>query len=172
MNVEVKQCYHSCPFFGVNSDGMYCGHPFFEDKSADASMIISQDNSRGRVPDECPLRKGSLTMNYSLSPDLACEGLLNSIDELMVQGRVDEALDALWDGIYPNMIFNISMCEKLIASQRFKNMDAQVKVAFLSITLPFKERITGRKKFVDAFESELQEKRGAREAYTLIRGLR
>lgn len=172
MNVKVKQCYHSCPFFGVNSEGMYCGHPFFEDKSADDSMIISQDNSRGRVPDKCPLRKGPLNMTYSLSADIACEGLLNTIDELLDQGLMDAALDALWDGIYPDMKINVPMSEALIESARFNKMDEQVRIVLLSITIPFKERITGRKEFVDRLESELQAKKGAQQAYNIIKGLR
>lgn len=55
--VLVNSCYHSCPFFNANSEGMFCGHPHWGDKYFFDSMIITQDNSRGRVPDECPLKK-------------------------------------------------------------------------------------------------------------------
>jgi len=55
----VGQCFHSCPFFRTSSDGMECGHPCFEDKTNYESMIITQKNSRGRVPDECPLRNSN-----------------------------------------------------------------------------------------------------------------
>ena len=53
---KVKQCFHSCPFFKVGSDGMECGHPYFDDKGVYDNMIITQYNSKNRVPDECPLR--------------------------------------------------------------------------------------------------------------------
>lgn len=58
--VIVNQCYYSCPLFGTSSDGMECMHPNFENKSVWDRMIITQDNSRGRVPDECPLRKSAI----------------------------------------------------------------------------------------------------------------
>ena len=59
-NIIVKECYHSCPLFGISSEGMECGHPVFESGSPWDKMIITQDNSRNRVPDECPLRKSAI----------------------------------------------------------------------------------------------------------------
>jgi len=64
--IIVKSCYHSCPFFTVNGNTMECGHPHFDDKNSWDGLIITQDNSRGRVPDECPLRVDVLTITYSL----------------------------------------------------------------------------------------------------------
>ena len=57
----VTSCYHSCPFFKTSMDGMYCGHPYFDDKKAYTEMIINHDNSHDQVPDKCPLRGGSHT---------------------------------------------------------------------------------------------------------------
>ena len=57
---EVKQCYHSCHFFHTVSSVMECTHPDFNDVEWEKKLIISHENSRGRVPDECPLRKGAL----------------------------------------------------------------------------------------------------------------
>jgi hypothetical protein len=54
---EVTQCYHSCPFFKLEGNLMTCGHPKFEGGDPYDSLIISQDNSRDRVPDKCPLRE-------------------------------------------------------------------------------------------------------------------
>jgi hypothetical protein len=59
-NITVKECYHSCPLFGISSDGMECMHPVFESGSPWDRMIITQNNSRGRVPDKCPLRKSAI----------------------------------------------------------------------------------------------------------------
>jgi hypothetical protein len=56
IEIIVEQCYQTCPFYGVSMDGMQCDHPYFSDKGAYDNMIITQDNSRGRVPDACPLR--------------------------------------------------------------------------------------------------------------------
>lgn len=69
MNKEIKVtiCYHQCPFFGNSMDGMYCGHPYWEDKEVYANMIIDHDNSHHGVPEKCPLRNGQLTINYKLS---------------------------------------------------------------------------------------------------------
>jgi hypothetical protein len=65
--IEVHQCYHRCPFFGIDTHVMVCGHPFFDDAHPSASMIITHDNSKnGRVPERCPLREGKLTINYVL----------------------------------------------------------------------------------------------------------
>lgn len=65
--IEISQCYHSCPFFKTTNQEMYCNHPFFEDKPVYENCIITQDNSKnGKVPEECPLRKEQLTINYKL----------------------------------------------------------------------------------------------------------
>jgi len=37
---------------------MECTHPDFGEVEWEKKLIINQDNSRGRVPDECPFRKG------------------------------------------------------------------------------------------------------------------
>jgi hypothetical protein len=54
--ITVKQCYNSCPFFGVEYHEMYCAHPHWKNRPFADSMIITIDNSKGRVPDLCPLR--------------------------------------------------------------------------------------------------------------------
>ena len=65
--INITECYFSCPFFGTSMDGMQCNHPYFEHRGAYDNMIITQDNSRdGKIPEECPLRKESLTIIYSL----------------------------------------------------------------------------------------------------------
>ena len=56
----VEECFHRCHFFNTDVDGMKCNHPYFEDKKPYENMIITQNNSHGRVPDECPLRKESV----------------------------------------------------------------------------------------------------------------
>jgi len=38
---------------------MECTHPDFGVVEWEKKLIINHDNSRGRVPDECPLRKGA-----------------------------------------------------------------------------------------------------------------
>ena len=60
VTTNVTSCYHSCPFFATSMDGMYCNHPFFEKRGWDA-MIITHDNSKDTVPDECPLREAPIT---------------------------------------------------------------------------------------------------------------
>jgi len=55
---SVKECFHGCPFFGGGKE-MECDHPYWDGKGY-ANMIITQDNSHGRVPDECPLREGGI----------------------------------------------------------------------------------------------------------------
>lgn len=61
----VNECYHSCPFFNNVGQEMQCDHPFFLDKSnlktSYDNMIITQQNSRGRVPDACPLKTEDIT---------------------------------------------------------------------------------------------------------------
>ena len=56
----VDECYHRCPFFGNAGNEMKCLHPHLLLKeNVWDRMIITQQNSRGRVPDECPLRPRS-----------------------------------------------------------------------------------------------------------------
>ena len=57
---EVKQCYHSCPFFGGHPE-MECCHPYWDDKGQYDGCIITHENSKGRVPDKCPLREIEVT---------------------------------------------------------------------------------------------------------------
>ena len=56
---NVTQCYHECPFFAVEDIArlMICKHPYWKNKAAYAGTIINHGNSKGRVPDKCPLRK-------------------------------------------------------------------------------------------------------------------
>ena len=57
----VTKCYHSCPLYRNSMDGMYCGHPYWNDKEAYASMIINHNNSHDRIPEKCPLRDNNCT---------------------------------------------------------------------------------------------------------------
>lgn len=67
---SIKSCYHSCPFFRTTMNEMWCGHPKWQGgETGYESYIISQDNSRGRVPDECPLRENPLIIEYRLETD-------------------------------------------------------------------------------------------------------
>jgi hypothetical protein len=65
--IHVDSCYYACPFFRpisgytqISTGEMYCGHPHWIGEPAYSEMIITQDNSHGRVPDECPLRHTSV----------------------------------------------------------------------------------------------------------------
>lgn len=66
----VTQCYHGCPFFQLEGmeQMMYCGHPRLRSKDTPGypygGVIITQDNSKGRVPDACPLRTGSIETTH------------------------------------------------------------------------------------------------------------
>jgi len=66
-NIYLKECYNCCPFFSSNNDGMYCGHPHFtmDNPEIYADMIITQSNSRNRIPPKCPLRQYPLTIKTS-----------------------------------------------------------------------------------------------------------
>jgi hypothetical protein len=61
----VNECYHGCPFFNSVGHEMQCDHPFYQDKSnlktLYDNLIITQKNSHGRVPDECPLKNDEVT---------------------------------------------------------------------------------------------------------------
>lgn len=64
--ISVDICYHQCPFFGNSMDGMYCGHPFWNDKEVFSNMIITHENSHHGVPEKCPLKVEPLTIKYKL----------------------------------------------------------------------------------------------------------
>ena len=57
---EVHECFFGCDFFETSGHLMQCTHPDFEKMEWEKKLIITQDNSKKRVPDECPLRKGPL----------------------------------------------------------------------------------------------------------------
>jgi hypothetical protein len=56
----VKTCWYNCPLYKEVGEVMTCGHPFFNDKGAYSGLIITHENSRTRIPEECPLRFESL----------------------------------------------------------------------------------------------------------------
>lgn len=61
----VNTCIYGCDFYSSTSDGMECGHPYFDDKNSYDRMIIDRT---GKIPEKCPLRKEELiiTCKYSL----------------------------------------------------------------------------------------------------------
>ncbi len=64
---KIKQCFHSCPFFKSNMDGMFCDHPYWLDKGSYENMIITHENSRdGEIPEKCPLRIEDLIIRFKL----------------------------------------------------------------------------------------------------------
>lgn len=71
----VKSCRGDCPFFGRNINGvgsgavMICNHPAFEGKGF-AGAIITQENSNGRVPYDCPLRYDDIATIVTLNTEL------------------------------------------------------------------------------------------------------
>ena len=58
--IEISNCYYNCPLWGDTMDGMACTHPYWKTQGAWDNMIITQQNSKDRVPDKCPLRKEEL----------------------------------------------------------------------------------------------------------------
>lgn len=66
--IIIKECYHVCPFF-IRTHYMECLHPFWTDKGTYDNLIITRNNSIGRTPDECPLRKETLVRTYKLEQE-------------------------------------------------------------------------------------------------------
>ena len=64
--ITISEYFHNCPFFNVDMDGMSCIHPYWEDKEPYENMIITQDNSKGLIPEECPLQQEELILTYKL----------------------------------------------------------------------------------------------------------
>lgn len=64
---KVTQCYHGCPFFKVAGKIMECNHPELEGGTWENKLIINQDNSRGQVPEKCPLRISSTEVVVKVS---------------------------------------------------------------------------------------------------------
>jgi hypothetical protein len=66
--IIVKQCYHSCHFYGRDSEVMCCNHPYWDDKKYEERFIISHNpnNCTGTVPDLCPLRIDHISLIYRL----------------------------------------------------------------------------------------------------------
>ena len=60
----IISCFYDCPFFGKSSDGMQCDHPYFKDKGAYDNIIITNENSKDGVPEQCPLKKEDLVFTY------------------------------------------------------------------------------------------------------------
>lgn len=58
----VEQCFHGCQLFNTSGHIMECTHPDLDDARIEDKLIINQRNSKGRVPDKCPLRKGALEL--------------------------------------------------------------------------------------------------------------
>jgi len=67
-DIKVTSCRNACPYFRTEGmeQMMYCGHPYWIGKGYN-SIIINQNNSNGRVPDECPLRIEPITRTVRLA---------------------------------------------------------------------------------------------------------
>lgn len=59
--IEVNSCYQECPFYRVEGYLMKCGHESLKLHPNEQS-IITQTNSKGRVPEECPLNAGDIKL--------------------------------------------------------------------------------------------------------------
>lgn len=67
MEIIIDKCRNRCPFYSSNMDGMFCGHPYWDDKKPYDNMIITQSNSvDGKIPLKCPLRIEELNIKYKL----------------------------------------------------------------------------------------------------------
>jgi hypothetical protein len=69
--IVLGQCRPHCPMFWEGQDGMECMHPQWDGMDFSARMIITMENSSGRVPLECPLRNSPLVVRTLLSPECA-----------------------------------------------------------------------------------------------------
>ncbi len=58
---EVKNCLE-CPFL---MGGVECSHPYWDDKGVYDNLIIESNS----IPEECPLRIGSITKTIRLYND-------------------------------------------------------------------------------------------------------
>ena len=52
---DIDRCYHQCPHFSTNGEGMYCTHPKFDGCQAYENFIISHPKCDTGFPDDCPL---------------------------------------------------------------------------------------------------------------------
>ena len=72
--IEIKNCFYSCPFFrSSHGEGMYCSHPIWQtipNRTGWEGFFITHDNSKDRVPDECPLKNETLQIEYKLSEEV------------------------------------------------------------------------------------------------------
>lgn len=62
----VTKCIHGCDLQGSSMDGMFCQHPFWNDKPSYDRMIISHGGPD--IPVKCPLKIEPLEigLRYSL----------------------------------------------------------------------------------------------------------
>jgi hypothetical protein len=62
----ITNCYYACPFFKLDTGAaMYCNHPKLDGAKYE-QYIINEYNCHNRVPEECPLRTESVTIEVSL----------------------------------------------------------------------------------------------------------
>ncbi len=169
--VTIKECYHRCPLFQTTMDGMECGHPLWKDKGAYDNMIITHENSKGRVPDKCPLLKEELTVTYELNAEGRLQGLLDEMEGLLADGKIDAASDVMWDGIYSDMVLDVEMAKMMMQDEAFDNMDVQVRVSFLGIAWPFKDQLPDWKDVVNSVRRTLIREKGEEYADKVLEGL-
>lgn len=54
---EITRCYHQCPYFNTDMDGMFCEHPSIGPNQWDVRIISHPDCDTG-FPKKCPLVLG------------------------------------------------------------------------------------------------------------------
>ena len=170
--ITIKECYHRCPFFQTTMDGMECGHPFWKDKGAYDNMIITHENSKGRVPDKCPLLKEALTVTYELNVEGRLQGLLDEMEGLLADGNVMAATTAMGRGIRHNVGLDIEMLRMMMQDEGFCNMNVQIRTSFIWQIRQYKDKLPDWKDFVEGLKQTLIREKGIEEADRLTKELR
>jgi len=115
------------------------------------NIIVAYREARANIR-----RKIRVFFGESIESIEFCELLFGNLLKLQEYGKIDTALDYLFDSVEEQLVKgNFKLCNKLFKDPRIDELDINLKIGFLTITFPWKDELNLRYPFYCKVDQEL-----------------
>ncbi len=106
-------------------------------------------------------------------PTTRQQNVLPLLYQFVEQNRIDDALDLLYEVIDDLLVSgSFGACERMLGKMDLNRMNADTLVGVLSITLPAKNLLAARERFLHSVDKHLRRSLSSEQTQDLLRGLR
>lgn len=99
--------------------------------------------------------------------------LVNHLSELLDQGKIDGALDYLYDEVHDRLASgDLELCEALFKNDRIGSLNPQIGVTLLVISNPWRKKLKHRVAFLEKLEKRVEKLWGSKETERTFAALR